>query len=164
MDNQVLDFTEIKDKKERDAFVKKQVETLVKLNFENKELKERINHLEELLKVSPNDSVELQQENTRLKDRITHLESMTLLAPSPLSLATNEEELCKIEIARLFNAGKNGPLTMEEVKIFEIYTKTLLSIKGKSVDDAKKSAGSKQRLSEKELLQIALQTVSGDEQ
>lgn len=133
MDN-IIDFKKMKDKKDWEDFAKAQIDVIMKL----------------------------QVENNKLQDKITHLELLLNNVPSNLAVASNEEELCKIEIARLFNKAKSLPLEWQETRAFEVYAKTLLAIKGKTVDDIKKNKSKEQKLSDSELLQIAMQSVSDE--
>jgi hypothetical protein len=97
----------------------------------------------------------LVKEELRLtKERLKHLEDVT--KASPVSVGSNEEELCKIEINRLYQAAKAGPLEFNEVKAFEIYVKSLMLIRGKTEVGDKKSKKSNS-LTEDQLLQLALQ-------
>ena len=102
--------------------------------------------------------VELEQ----TRDKLFHLEQITKNITSPISVGSNEEELCKIEINRLYAAAQRGPLEFTEVKAFEIYVKSLMLIRGKTnVEDKKPKKGS--TLTEEQLLQLALQVQVVDE-
>lgn len=103
-------------------------------------------------------TLSLQNELARTKDKLSHLEEVTKHTSSLISVGSNEEELCKLEINRLYQAAKIGPLEFNEVKAFEIYVKSLMLIRGKTVTEEKKS-GKKNSLSEDQLLQLALQVV-----
>lgn len=105
-----------------------------------------------------NKTVALQAELQQTKDKLAHLEQITKSSLSPISVGSNEEELCKLEISRLYQAAQRGPLEFTEVKAFEIYVKSLMLIKGKGAVEEKKSKKS-QQLSEDQLLQLALQVV-----
>ena len=100
----------------------------------------------------------LQLELQQTKDKLAHLEQITKFTDSPISIGSNEEELCKLEISRLYQAAKNGPLEFNEVKAFEIYVKSLMLIRGKSVSEEKKSK-KEPTLSNDQLIQLALQVV-----
>lgn len=100
----------------------------------------------------------LQLELQQTKDKLAHLEQITKFTTSPISVGSNEEELCKLEISRLYQAAKNGPLEFNEVKAFEIYVKSLMLIRGKSVSEEKKSK-KEPTLSNDQLIQLALQVV-----
>jgi len=115
-------------------------------------LKELKKFTERLIDTTANLQLELQQ----TKDKLTHLENINRFVASPISVGSNEEELCKIEISRLYNAAQRGPLEFNEVKAFEIYVKSLMLIRGKTMVDDKKSKKSSS-LSEDQLLQLALQ-------
>lgn len=100
----------------------------------------------------------LQTELQKTKDKLHHLEDITKNSSSIISIASNEEELCKLEINRLYQAAKNAPLEFTQVKSFEIYVKSLMMIRGKTSVEEKKT-GKKNNLSEDQLLQLALQVV-----
>ncbi len=103
-------------------------------------------------------NIKLQEDLTQTKDKLRHLEEITKFSTSPIAVASNEEELCKVEINRLYNVVKTRPLEFNEVKAFEIYVKSLMLIRGKTAVDDKKSKKT-QSLSEDQLLQLALQVV-----
>lgn len=116
-----------------------------------KELKE---FTEKLLTTTVALKTELQQ----TKDKLAHLEQIAKHTVSPISVGSNEEELCKLEINRLFQLAKNAPLEFNQVKAFEIYVKSLMLIRGKPAVEEKKSKKT-QHLNEEQLLQLALQVV-----
>jgi hypothetical protein len=103
-------------------------------------------------------TISLQAELSKTKDKLHHLEEVTKHTSSLISVGSNEEELCKLEINRLYQVAKNGPLEFNEVKAFEIYVKSLMLIRGRTATEEKKS-GKKNSLSEDQLLQLALQVV-----
>lgn len=103
-------------------------------------------------------SLSLQNELQKTKDKLYHLEEITKSSTSIMSVASNEEELCKLEINRLYQAAKLAPLEFNQVKAFEIYVKSLMTIRGRAVIEDKKST-KKNSLSEDQLLQLALQVV-----
>lgn len=109
----------------------------------------------------------LQKENIELKDKIAHVEQLLNSAPATTSLAVGEshEELCKIEINRLYIKAQRIPLDMEEVKKFEIYTRSLLAIQGKGLDNKsqKQNASAIKKLSQQDLINLALQKDSEDD-
>jgi hypothetical protein len=122
---------------------------------------DKINDFEELKLFSEKlveKCLSLQSELQKTKDKLFHLEEITKSSTSVISIASNEEELCKLEINRLFQAAKAAPLEFTQVKAFEIYVKSLMLIKGKAEVEEKK-AGKKNNLSEDQLLQLALQVV-----
>jgi hypothetical protein len=103
-------------------------------------------------------NIKLQAELSQTKDKLHHLEELTKFATNPIAVGSNEEELCKLEINRLYQSAKSGPLEFNEIKAFEIYVKSLMLIRGKSAVEEKKSKKT-QSLSEDQLLQLALQVV-----
>ena len=100
----------------------------------------------------------LKMELEQTKSKLQHLEEITKYSSNPIAVGSNEEELCKLEISRLYQAAKNGPLEFTEVKAFEIYVKSLMLIRGKSAVEDKKSK-KESALSHDQLLQLALQVV-----
>lgn len=103
----------------------------------------------------------LQLELEQLKSKLEHFEAVQKTA---LSVGSNEEELCKLEIRRLYESAKDGPLEFNEVKAFEIYAKTLLAIKGKALDadpNAKKSKEPK--FKDEDLMRFAQQVQADDD-
>lgn len=122
-----------------------------KILDQNDELKK---YAEKLTQINNKISHELEH----TKNKLQHLEELTKFATSPIAVGSNEEELCKLEISRLFQSAKTGPLEFNEVKSFEIYVKSLMLIRGKTaVEDKKSKKGN--TLSEDQLLQLALQVV-----
>ena len=122
----VLDFNKFKDTKELEKFAQVQFDNVVKLK----------------------------QELEEIKLKLKHAESLLVSSPSVLTVGTPEEEICKIEIQRLYTQAKVQPLEFEQVKIFDIYVKSLLAIKGKPVEKSKKMSST---LSQEELLKLALE-------
>ena len=103
----------------------------------------------------------LQVDLEQLRDKLVHFEAVQ---KTSLSVGSNEEELCKLEIRRLYESAKDGPLEFNEVKAFEIYAKTLLAIKGKSLDadpNAKKSKEPK--FKDEDLMRFAQQVQADDD-
>lgn len=117
-----------------------------------------LNDLREFTEALIRTTTALQLELQQTKDKLAHLEQITKFTDSPISIGSNEEELCKLEISRLYQAAKNGPLEFNEVKAFEIYVKSLMLIRGKSVSEEKKSK-KEPTLSNDQLIQLALQVV-----
>jgi|688.fasta_scaffold586281_2 hypothetical protein len=120
---------------------------------QNQELKKYSEKLTDL-------NTKLQKELDDTKNKLKHLEEIAKFNSSPISVGSSEEELCKLEINRLYNAAKVAPLEFNQVKAFEIYVKSLMLIKGKTVvDDKKKDKSGQATLSNDQLLQLALQVV-----
>jgi len=104
-------------------------------------------------------NLQLQQELEQTKNKLRHLEEIAKFSSNPIAVGTNEEELCKLEINRLYQAAKVAPLEFTQVKAFEIYVKSLMLIRGKSIEEPKNKKSSKIKLDNEELLQLALQVV-----
>jgi hypothetical protein len=120
----------------------------------NKDYEELKKYAEKLTQTNLN----LQKELNQTKDKLRHLEELTKFATSPIAVGSNEEELCKLEISRLYEAAKRSPLEFNEVKAFEIYVKSLMLIKGKTSTDEKKPK-KEASLTNEQLLQLAMQVV-----
>lgn len=128
------------------------------MKFENLSQLKTVVELREFSEKLIETTLKLKQELQQTKDKLQHLEEITKTHISPISIASNEEELCKMEIKRLYDAAKLAPLEFTQVKSFEIYVKSLMLIRGKSVVEEKKSK-KENSLSHDQLLQLALQVV-----
>jgi hypothetical protein len=102
----------------------------------------------------------LQVEIGQLKSKLEHFEAVSKTA---LSVGSNEEELCKIEIKRYYDSAKEGPLEFNEVKAFEIYVKALLAIKGKSLDDSNSKKPKEPKFKDEDLMRFAQQVQADDD-
>ncbi len=120
----------------------------------NKDYEDLKKYAEKLTQVN----LKLQEELTQVKDKLRHLEDINKFSSSAIAVGSNEEELCKLEINRLYQSAKIGPLEFNEVKAFEIYVKSLMLIKGKPAVEDKKSK-KENSLTNDQLLQLALQVV-----
>lgn len=98
------------------------------------------------------------------KAKITHLESLLASKATVLNVDSEQEEICKIEINRLYQKTLRGPLEFAEIKALETYTKILMIAKGKEVDDKKEKKAEKamKQLTPQELIHIALQKTPED--
>lgn len=105
-------------------------------------------------KLKDNVIEKLTQDKLDLEAKLAILESKLKLQESKLAISSEEEELCKIEINRLYTLAKTRPLEWDEVKIFDTYVKALLAIKGKP-EAAKKKSINPVTFSQEELLKIA---------
>lgn len=152
--------TKIQEKTNWEGFAKEQSTEIMQLRVDNKQLEEKNTKLEKTSGVNPAEYSRLEQENITLKNKLRHLEQITSInVPSSLKVASNEEELCRIEIARLYTAAKASPLDFNETKAFEIYVKTLLAIRGK-VAEPTKAKESQEKLSHEQLLSLASQVTN----
>jgi hypothetical protein len=120
----------------------------------NKDYEDLKKYAEKLTQVN----LKLQEELTQVKDKLRHLEDINKFSSSAIAVGSNEEELCKLEINRLYQSAKIAPLEFNEVKAFEIYVKSLMLIKGKPAVEDKKSK-KENSLTNDQLLQLALQVV-----
>ena len=104
-------------------------------------------------------NLNLQKELNATKDKLRHLEEIAKFSNNSIAVGSNEEELCKLEISRLYQAAKISPLEFAQVKAFEVYIKSLMLIKGKTPEESKGSKSSKASLDHDQLLQLAMQVV-----
>lgn len=100
----------------------------------------------------------LQEQLKISESKRKHLEELMQTKPSVLEVSSNEEEICKIELGRLFFKCKQAPLEYQEAKLVELYTKTLLAIRGKELAEKKGPAQSTvaKQYTPQELIEIAL--------
>lgn len=100
----------------------------------------------------------LQEQLKISESKRKHLEELMQNKPSVLEVSSNEEEICKIELGRLFFKCKQAPLEYQEAKLVELYTKTLLAIRGKELTEKKGPAQSTvaKQYTPQELIEIAL--------
>jgi CRISPR/Cas system CSM-associated protein Csm4 (group 5 of RAMP superfamily) len=91
--------------------------------------------------------------------KIQHLESLLSSKATVLNVGSEQQEICKIEINRLYQKTLRGPLDFAEVKVLETLTKLLLAIDGKEPTDKKEKAVEKavKAMTPQELINIALQ-------
>lgn len=61
----------------------------------------------------------------------------SVLNPNQDTKGSDAETICLIQLALLKSSAMNGELTLEETKKVEIYSKTLLLLRGKEVDSKK---------------------------
>ena len=106
----------------------------------------------------------LKQKTDEQATKIAHLESLLSSKATILNVGSEQEEICKIEINRLYHKTIRGPLDFAEVKVLETLTKLLLAINGKEVDDKKdkETAKALKGMSQKELINIAMQKTPED--
>lgn len=106
----------------------------------------------------------LKQKTDEQAAKIAHLETLLSSKATVLNVGSEQEEICKIEINRLYHKTLRGPLDFAEVKVLETLTKLLLAINGKEVDDKKEKQTTKalKQLSPKELIDIAMQKTPED--
>ena len=133
---------------------------MAKVDFSNfKNLKELQNYTEDLFTLVAS----TQAENTKLKDRIKHLESLMMHSKDEsIPVASNELELCKLEIERLYKEAKIQPLDDKQIRAFDTYVKCMLAIQGKEAPKAKPKK--QETLSQEELINLALQAVETDKE
>lgn len=103
----------------------------------------------------------LTQEKIDLEAKISKLESKIAMQNHKLAVGSNEEELCRLEINRLYELAKNGPLEWDEIKAFDVYVKALLAIRGKPA--IKKKELNPVQLSQEELLKLAMDSSDSDD-
>jgi hypothetical protein len=126
----IIDFNQFKSDKEWREFANRQTATILALQNQIKFLEEKLTESEKLLK------------NTT--------------QVSPLTVNSNEEELCKIEIKRLYDKAKMQPLEWNEVRSFEVYVKALIAIKNKTPEEVSKKSDKAPKMNQAQLLELAL--------
>lgn len=126
----IIDFNQFKSEKEWREFANRQTATILALQNQIKFLEEKLTHSESMLQ--------------------------SLSQKSALAVNSNEEELCKIEIKRLYDKAKMQPLEWNEVRAFEVYVKSLLAIRNKSPEEVTKKSDKTPKLNQAQLLEIAL--------
>ncbi len=123
------------DEDDAKAYQKAQASVVVNLTRQNNELRKKIDELSGQLE-------KLTIENTRLK---------ALGADTPgIEPGNDAETIALVQLALLNNYSMQRELTLEEVKKYEICTKTLLLIRGK---EQKKEENTISNLSSEELLE-----------
>lgn len=104
----------------------------------------------------------LQNQIKELEIKKKHLEDLISAHSGKLAIASNEEEICKIELARLLAKCQQKSLEYSEAKLVELYTKTLLAIRGKEIEAKPKSKDPVKQYSPQELIEIALKSSPED--
>lgn len=116
-----------------------------------------LSELKEFTQALLDEAIKLKQELQKAQDKLSHLEEVAKFSSSPISVGSNEEEVCKLEIRRLYEKCRNSPLEFNEVKAFEIFVNSLVKIQGKSLDEPKKKSKKQVDLTQDQLIQLALQ-------
>jgi hypothetical protein len=118
----------------------------------------KLSELKEYTQALLDEAIKLKQELQKANDKVSHFEEIAKFSTSPLSVGSNEEEVCKLEIRRLHDLCKSRPLEFNEVKAFEIFVNSLLKIQGKPSEDTSKRKSKKQvDLTQDQLIQLAMQ-------
>ena len=133
---------------------------MAKVDFSNfKTLKDLQNYTEDLFTLVAS----AQAENIKLSDRIRHLESLMMHSKeNNVPVASNELELCKLEIERLYKEAKIQPLDDKQIRAFDIYVKCMLAIQGKEAPKAKPKK--QEPISQEDLINLALQAIDTDKE
>lgn len=129
MKNNLIDFNRFKSIKELQDYCTQQYSVVLKMQDEAEVFQSKIQHLEELLR------------NTG----------------STITVGSNELEICKIEISRMYNQVMAGPLEDKDVRKFDTLVKCLLAIQGKTPE--KKPKQKEEQLSTEDLINLALQAM-----
>lgn len=124
----IIDFNQFKSEKEWREFANRQTSTILGLQG-------HIQHLEEKLAAA---------------------EAIIKTQESSLNIKSDEEELCRIEIRRLYSKAKATPLEWNEVRAFEVYVRSLLAIRNKVQDEPNKKSDKQSKVSQAQLLELAL--------
>lgn len=116
------------------AYQKAQASTIISQTRQINELRKNLESLSKQCET-------LTIENTKLK----------ALAPASSleSSISDEESICLVQLALLNNMSMQRELTLEETKKAEIFTKTLLSLRGRKPEEKEQSIGN---LSNEDLL------------
>lgn len=127
-----------------------------------KDIAEMREYCEQLTKTN----MVLQEQIKISESKRKHLEELLQNKPSVLGVASNEEEICKIELSRLFAKCQQAPLEYQEAKLVELYTKTLLAIRGKELTEKKGPAQSTvaKQYTPQELIEIALKATPEEQE
>lgn len=125
MDNK-LDFSKFKDTKSLQAYANDQFQTILKMQAQSEMYQSKIEHLEELLRTGG----------------------------STLVVGSNELEICRIEINRLYQHSLREPLDDKQLRAFDVLVKCLLAIQGKSIEVKPKKK--EPTLTTEELIEAAL--------
>lgn len=107
----------------------------------------------------------MKQKNEELQDKVKHLETLLSSKATVLTVGSEQETICNIEINRLYQKTLRQPLEFQEVKVLETYTRILLAINGKEVETKKEKETNKalKAMSPQELIKIALQKTPEDD-
>lgn len=125
----------VNDEDDAKAYQKAQASVVVNLTRQNNELRKKIEELAGQLE-------KLTIENTRLK---------ALGADTPgVEQGNDAESICLVQLALLNNYSMQRELTLEETKKAEIFTKTLVLLRGK---EEKKETNTIGTLSNEELME-----------
>lgn len=124
----VIDFNQFKNEKEWREFANRQTATILALQGQIQHLQEKLEAAEAIIKAQE----------------------------SSLQVKSDEEELCRIEIRRLYSKAKATPLEWNEVRSFEVYVRSLLAIRNKTQDEPNKKSEKQNKISQAQLLELAL--------
>ena len=122
------------DEDDAKAYQKAQASVVVNLTRQNNEIRKKLEEMSGQLE-------QLTIENTRLK---------ALGNGTEIEKGNDAEQICLIQLALLNNYSMQRELSLEECKKAEIYTKTLLAIRGKQEKPEINTVGS---LSNEELME-----------
>jgi hypothetical protein len=122
------------DEDDAKAYQKAQASVVVNLTRQNNELRKKLEELSSQLE-------QLTIENTRLK---------ALGNGTEIEKGNDAEQICLIQLALLNNYSMQRELTLEETKKAEIFTKTLMLLRGKQEKQEVNTIGA---LSNEELME-----------
>ena len=137
MDNSSIDkLAEVyaTDEEDAKAYQKAQASVVVNLTRQNNELRKKIEEMSEQLE-------KLTIENTKLK---------ALGNGTEIEKGNDAETICMVQLALLNNYSMQRELTLEETKKAEIFTKTLILLRGKQEKQEVNTIGA---LSNEELME-----------
>lgn len=124
----IIDFNQFKNEKEWREFANRQTTTILALQDHIQVLEEKLAAAEAIIKTQE----------------------------SSLQVKSDEEELCRMEIRRLYAKAKANPLEWNEVRAFEVYVKSLLAIRNKTQDESNKKTEKQSKVTQAQLLELAL--------
>jgi hypothetical protein len=105
--------------------------------------------------------LKMQAEAETYQTKIQHLEELLRTGGDNVTLGSNELEVCKIEISRLYSTAMQGPLEDKDVRKFDTLVKCLLAIQGKTPE--KKPKQKEEVMSPEDLIALALQSMPESE-
>jgi hypothetical protein len=129
MKNNLIDFSKFKTLADLQRYANDQFSTILKMQAQAEEYQSKIEHLEELLRTGG----------------------------SAITVGSNELEIARIELNRLYQHSLREPLDEKQIRSYKIYTDCLLAIQGKTPE--KKPKQKEEQLSTEDLINLALQAM-----
>lgn len=101
--------------------------------------------------------VSLQNSNAKLQaaeGEIVHLKQLLDGLTPKLTMPSNEQLICELQIKRLYDESMSRPLTLEEAKRLDLLVKNLYLAKGQATEIVKNDGASPEKASDEELLRV----------